>query len=478
MSVPSMQGEFTGRLLVVGKPKKGKDTISAIKDATGLSIASSRDFKDQAVGVEALESSDGVYFDEIGIAVITPKAEDHFSKLAGSSALASGDDEYPIVEPERIVHALDENFGDYLRGFRDAINTVTDKYSGIADAYDDQAMLMDAPSILANGSTWGLQSTNVVTGMPFMQTRTGAGIKIAVLDTGMDLNHPDFAGRTIVSQSFVPGEAVQDGHSHGTHCIGIACGPLNPTDPNQPRYGVAHACDIYVGKVLSNAGSGADGWILGGINWAIAQGCEVISMSLGARTSQDGFSAAYENAAQAALNAGTLIIAAAGNDFSQPVSHPANCPSIMAVGAVGPNHVKADFSNVTFFSPHGSVDIAGPGVGTLSSVPVSMGSYDSKSGTSMATPHVAGIAALHAQRNASYRGAALWQRLTATALGLPSEPSTHVGSGLVQAPFRRIRFDWPPVHHPWPPVFKHPGFPIDSPVRPIQPVPGMRARAK
>jgi subtilisin len=476
MSESNMQNEYTGRLLVVGKPKQSKEAIAAIRNATGLSIASSRDFKDQSVGVEALDSGDGVFFDEIGIAVVTPNAEDQFSKLAGASALAGEEDEFPIVEPERIVYASDDNFGDYLRGFRDAINAVSDKYS--VAAYDQsQASLLEAPTVLANDSTWGLQSTKVVTSFPFMQTRSGAGIKIAVLDTGMDLSHPDFAGRTVISQSFVPGESVQDGHSHGTHCIGTACGPLDPTDPNQPRYGVAHACDIYVGKVLSNGGSGADGWILGGINWAIAQGCQIVSMSLGARTSQDGFSAAYESAAQAALNAGTLIIAAAGNDHGQPVSHPANCPSIMAVGAVDQNHVKANFSNITFFSPHGSVDIAGPGVDTLSSIPVSMGSYGVKSGTSMAAPHVAGIAALHAQANAAYRGAALWQRLTASALALSSQPATHVGAGLVQAPYRRHRFVWDrPI--PWPPVFKRPDLPIDFPPVPIPPRPLIRGQSK
>jgi subtilisin family serine protease len=104
-------------------------------------------------------------------------------------------------------------------------------------------------------------------------------VKVAVLDTGLDLGHPDFAGRQITAQSFVQGEQVQDGHGHGTHCIGTACGPRTPG--RLPRYGIAYQAQIFAGKVLSNAGSGGDGGILAGIDWAIRNGCAVVSMSLG-----------------------------------------------------------------------------------------------------------------------------------------------------------------------------------------------------
>src|SRR6202030_330302 len=97
-----------------------------------------------------------------------------------------------------------------------------------------------------------------------------------------DLNHADFAGRTVVSQSFVPGQAVQDGHSHGTHCIGTACGPKKPAG-NVRRYGIAYGAIILVGKVLNNSGSGTQGGILNGINWAIHNSAVVISMSLGSQ---------------------------------------------------------------------------------------------------------------------------------------------------------------------------------------------------
>jgi subtilisin family serine protease len=161
-------------------------------------------------------------------------------------------------------------------------------------------------------------------------------------------------------------------------------------------------------------------------------------MSLGAPT-QVGqpFSQIFEQAASRALAAGTMIIAAAGNDSRRPqtiapVGHPANCPSIMAVGAVDRNMQVAFFSSGGLNPQGGQVDIAGPGVDVRSSWPRPQ-RYNTISGTSMATPHVAGIAALWAQSNASFRGRALMSVLTQSARRL-NLPSRDVGAGLVQAP--------------------------------------------
>src|SRR5262249_2886767 len=163
------------------------------------------------------------------------------------------------------------------------------------------------------------------------------GVRVAILDTGIDLNHPDFAGRVISSQSFIAGQTVQDGNRHGTHCTGTACGPqLPPTGVR--RYGCAFGASIFIGKVLGNAGSGADRGILNGINWGVTNEGRSVSMSLTARVALgQPFSQVFENVGRRALAANTLIIAAAGNDSSRPgyiapVGHPANCPSIMAVG--------------------------------------------------------------------------------------------------------------------------------------------------
>jgi subtilisin family serine protease len=215
---------------------------------------------------------------------------------------------------------------------------------------------------------------------------------------------------------------------------------------NTRRYGIAHQAMILVGKVLSDQGSGQTGWILQGINWAVANRATVISMSLGSRVAVgQTFSPAYEQAAQAALNAQSLIVAAAGNEGNSPVGSPANCPSVMAVAAVGNNLQRAPFSCIGINPNGGEVNIAGPGVNVFSTVPMAI-RYGMKSGTSMATPHVAGIAALWAQ-NSGLRGMALWKKLISTALNIGQTPQ-QVGSGLVQAP--RCLPILPPVPHPVP----------------------------
>lgn len=280
-------------------------------------------------------------------------------------------------------------------------------------------------------ATWGIQATNALN-CPF----TGKGIKIAILDTGIDLGHPDFTGRAIVSKSFVASETVDDVQGHGTHCAGTAVG--KPVNPAIPRYGVAPDASLFVGKVLNNRGFGSDGDIITAMNWAVSQGCEVISMSLGSTVRPgETHNPLYERAARLALQNGSLVVAAAGNDSNRglghiaPVGRPANSPSIMAVGALNGALDVASFSNGGI-NPGGDVDIAGPGVGVFSSVPVPQ-TYATFMGTSMACPHVAGIAALWAQSDSSLRGQALWDVLTNNAQALP-HPARDAGAGLVQAP--------------------------------------------
>lgn len=198
---------------------------------------------------------------------------------------------------------------------------------------------------------------------------------------------------------------------------------------------------------------------MAGINWAITNQCQVISMSLGAAVQPgEPFSTIYENVAQRALrsNPGTLIVAAAGNESSRPgliapVGRPANCPSILAVAALDTDMRIARFSNGGINGNGGGVDIAGPGVEIFSSVPEPFPPsvqppatpfngrpwpprYHIISGTSMACPHVAGIAALWLEaRGAGTTAQALWQLLTGNARRL-TLPSRDVGAGLVQAP--------------------------------------------
>lgn len=445
----------TGRYLVLLATDDTRAGTRALAEATGVTVASTADFRGGAVEGAQIAGAGGLYFDQLGVAVVDVPPD----RLRGLNALAGGESGILEVEPERIVFAIEEQVIDftpaivpslpsarpvsggmseggatlsleYLIGYRDAIDHLVERLL----AGGGTAALSQAPAagpVDESSLTWGLQVTHVAA-----SRYTGRGVKVAVLDTGFATDHPDFAGRRVVTQSFITGETVQDGHGHGTHCIGTALGSARPGQ--LPRYGIASNADIYAGKVLSNQGSGSDGGILAGINWAITNGCAVVSMSLGApATVGQPYSRIYEQVARRALAAGTLIIAAAGNESNRPaqinpVGHPANCPSIMAVAALDSNLAVARFSCGGLGLQGGQVDIAGPGVAVRSSWPRPL-LYRTISGTSMATPHVAGIAALYAEANPDVRGGALgWLLLQAARrLDLPARDS---GAGLVQAP--------------------------------------------
>jgi subtilisin family serine protease len=319
------------------------------------------------------------------------------------------------IEPERVVNA---------------IQLAND--TGASPAVPGGPLTGAAPTSVSEAQdTWGLQSTRVT------QSRfSGRGVRVAILDTGIDGQHPDFVARSIVSESFVPSASVDDGSGHGTYCAGVACGPFSPAQ--LPRYGVASGADLYVGKVIGDDGSGTDGSILAGIDWAVRNGCAIVSLSVGSPVAPgEPYSPVYEQVAQRALAAGTLIIAAAGNDSIRPdeiapVDHPANCPSILAIAAIDEYLNIAPFSCGGINADGGEINVAAPGVAIRSSWP-RPALYRTDSGTSMATPCVAGIAALLAEANPSVRGSDLLALLIKGAQPL-ALPARDVGAGLAQAP--------------------------------------------
>lgn len=379
---------FTGRYLVVNTKENSLDSAQKIfKDKLNFKIANSRDFIHEGLNEESFSDADALIYDELGIALI-----DGNEKQLQILESASRDF---IIQPEKIVYVPD-----------------------------------DIPERISTPATWGINVTRVLD-----SSYTGKDVKIAVLDTGFDAKHPDFLNRKIVSKSFVPNETCQDMHGHGTHCIGTACGNM---DDQNFRYGVAKNANIYAGKVLSNEGSGAQSWILNGIAWAVNNNCKVISMSLGSRIYPgEGYDLAYEKAAKFALSKGAITVAAAGNDsrrsFSQfiPVSSPANCPSVLAVGALDSSLNVADFSNRSI-NPEGQIDIAAPGVAIYSSWTMPTRNR-TISGTSMATPHVAGIIGLLCEKFPEATIYEIKEELRNIARRLPL-PSIDVGVGLAIAP--------------------------------------------
>jgi subtilisin family serine protease len=390
----------TGRfLLVINDDLYGDDEASreAVREVSGVQdVVSTKDPGAQALDPAA--ATGALLFAELGVAVVSVAPD----RVGATGVFESADDRILAVEQERVVHALQE--------------------AAPVDPEQEAAFSDDAVA------TWGLHATGVLEA-----TESGAGITIAVLDTGIDLRHPDFAGRDITSRSFVDGETVQDVQGHGTHCAGTMAGPLEPAQGR--RYGIAYGARLLVGKVLNNQGSGTDADILAGMSWAISAGAQVISMSLGA--DQRAISTAYETVGRRALAAGTLIVAAAGNNARRSqgnpgfVGVPANSPSILAVAAVDSALAVADFSASATDVGGGEIDIAAPGVAVYSSWPLPRRT-NTISGTSMATPHVAGIAALWAERSGA-RGEGLWDEVVGAAQPLDA-PARDVGAGLVQAP--------------------------------------------
>lgn len=183
----------------------------------------------------------------------------------------------------------------------------------------------------------------------------GAGVKVCVLDTGVDTAHPDLP--VAMTNSFVPGETVEDYNRHGTHCSGTVLA----LDNNDGVVGVAPAAQLLIGKALANSGSGSWSYLISGINWAVANGARVISMSLSGPSADPSLEAACD----AALANGVLLVAAAGNQASGTTRFPAGFSSVMAISAVDSESSFASFSN---FGPH--ISVAAPGVGVQSSVPV------------------------------------------------------------------------------------------------------------
>ncbi len=404
---------LTGRSIVTYARDEAAGVARSLGFNAGARVASAEDFDDGIVDFAALGDAQSVLFPELGVALLSAEPE-----ARGMVATMAADATNPIatIEPETFVFPSARDLGEYLRGFAAASARIgADWLDQAGDAAAAAPGTVDAAALAA---TWGLQATGAAT-----NPLTGRGIKVAVLDTGFYFPHPDFAGRPVAQASFIFGQTALDVFGHGTHCMGTACGPRAPA--GVPRYGIASEASIFVGKVLSNTGSGTSATVLAGMNWAVANRCPVISMSLGA---PGGPAAFYTQAGQAALNAGCLIVAAAGNESRRPgtiapTGSPGNSPTIMSVAAVD------DHLRIAVFSCGGKVEIAGPGVDVFSSWPLPL-RYKTISGTSMATPHVAGIAALLAQSSPTLRGIALWRALTGRTRHLPL-PASDVGAGLV-----------------------------------------------
>jgi subtilisin len=336
----------TGRYVVTFNEGQEAAGLKQLRSC-GVYGADSRDFANQDVEMETLADGGSLYFSEVNTALISGSA---FREIGMAGLLSAESDSGAIasIEPEYFVFAYNT---DYLRGFARAAQVIAEDLADKDDGKGGNGGGGEETEEQVLGATWGLVATRAN-----VSNFSGSGIKVAILDTGFDIGHPDFVGRPIVSATFV-GQPVQDLNGHGTHCTGTACGPKAPAGTT-PRYGIAHQSNIHIGKVLTNSGGGTTATVLAGMNWAIAQRCQVISMSLGG---QIPVQTAYTNAGNIALRRGLLIVAAAGNGSGAPTGAPANSPSIMSVASLDSNMRPSSFSS------KGKIEIAGPGRDVLSS---------------------------------------------------------------------------------------------------------------
>lgn len=279
---------------------------------------------------------------------------------------------------------------------------------------------------------WGLNSV----GAPeaWAAGYTGAGITVAVIDTGVDLDHPDLVENIFVNEGEIAGNGIDDDgngfvddvhgydfanrdadpndvHGHGTHVAGT----IAADDNGFGATGVAPDATILPIKVLGDNGSGSSLDVAAGIRYAADMGAHVINLSLGG-----GYSSAIESAISYAQSIGSFVVAASGNDYASVPGFPAQFSSsydnVLSVGAYDSNGNSAAFSNGVGSS--NAIQVDAPGVGVFSTYVG--GRYASMSGTSMATPHVAGIAALTLAADPSLTSAALRDLLVSGVVGTSS----------------------------------------------------------
>ncbi|WP_395364791.1 S8 family peptidase [Streptomyces sp. YH02] len=247
----------------------------------------------------------------------------------------------------------------------------------------------------------------------------GTGTKVAVLDTGADAEHPDLKGRVAASENFTDSDTADDRQGHGTHTLSTVGGSGAASDGE--KKGVAPGAALLNGKVLNDSGSGAASWIIAGMEWAVAQGADVVSMSLGSSVPTDCTDPMSVAAEELSQNEGALFVVAAGNSGPtlNTVSSPGCAPSVLTVGATDRDDSTAYFSSrgPTIVNHTLKPEIAAPGVGISAAAAGGRGvyAYQSMSGTSMATPHVAGAAAIVKQRHPDWTAQQVKAALVASA---------------------------------------------------------------
>ncbi len=276
---------------------------------------------------------------------------------------------------------------------------------GVPSMMETKPLRLESEELLA--TTWGLEKIKALAVWGVYQAR-GAGATIGLLDTGVDASHPDLEGKIAAWEEFdslgrpVPDSEPHDSDEHGTHCAGTLVGG----DRSGRSIGVAPEAKIAAALVLHGDQGGTDAQVLAGIDWAVEQGVDVLSLSLGGLVMDPETPSTYTEAILTCVESGIPVVAAIGNEGQQTTGSPGNDLFALSIGATDPNDRAAgfsggrtqvirenDFINANYLPlPYSKPELSAPGVAIYSAIPG--GKWKAFNGTSMATPHVAGAIAL------------------------------------------------------------------------------------
>lgn len=265
----------------------------------------------------------------------------------------------------------------------------------------------------------------------------GTGVTVAVLDTGVDLTHPDLADQVSLTRSFVAGEDVTDVFGHGTHVASTVAGTGAASDGLER--GVAPGAQLAIGKVLDSDGNGLESTVIEGMEWG-AEVADVVSMSLGSTEPSDGTDPMALAVDSLSASTDALFVIAAGNyGRVSGIGSPGAAQSALTVGAVDGDDLRADFQDMGPRLGDAVVkpEIVAPGVDILAARAAQSpgeGYYVEMSGTSMATPHVAGAAAILKQEHPAWDGEEIRDALVSTAKPLADQTAYQVGGGRLDVP--------------------------------------------
>jgi len=403
-----------------------KNSLKKVENELEVTITSSEYLSSENRSYDVIDNDNGVLYKNLGILVVENMDEAQLKS-------AVKDDANPIVyfEKEREFFSTDELT--IINELKKQTAELTGKIEELEKYINNKPL---PPKALVE-MEWGLKAIGLEKTL-----YTGKGVDICILDTGIELSHPDFLSREIEGKSFISGEDWnRDPNGHGTHCAGVSTGNVR-TDTGK-RYGIAKDANLKIAKVLSDAGKGTTSSVIDAIDWAITKKFRILSLSLASPVIlNDAPSLLFETVGARALENNCLIIAAAGNDSSRPslpkpVSSPANAMSIMAVGAIDGQMRVAKFSNGGLNpSTGGNVNICAPGVDIFSSYPKNSknkNNYYAMSGTSMATPHVSGLVALYMEQFPEKSAKEIWELVETKAKPIEGLKYRDIGSGLIQA---------------------------------------------